>query len=273
MDGQQTKHKLLIDSMFSFLRAETRRDVFLHVVIALITGGILVVGFFNVYLPYTTSHGETITVPNLMGMHKDQLETFLGERDLDFQIDDSVFHAGAQPFLVFQQYPLPGSKVKQNRKIYLSINAKNPPLVKMPALLNRSFENARRELESFGLLPGEITYVPDLQQNAVLKQNFGGKEIKEGELIPKGSKIDLVIGDGLGTKELNVPDLSGMPLDEAILVLQGSNLQKGTVIAEEKPGTADNTVIRQKPEAGSKIREGDMVDLWIAGKAEPEALD
>jgi beta-lactam-binding protein with PASTA domain len=259
--------------MFSFFRAETTRDVFLHILIAILVAAILLVGFFNLYLPYTTNHGQTITVPNLVGMHKDQLESFLKERDLEFQIDDSVYHAGALAFLVFQQYPLPGSKVKQNRKIYLSINSKNPPLVKMPALLNRSFENARRELESFGLIPGEITYVPDLQQNAVLKQNYQGREIKEGELIAKGSKIDLVIGDGLGTKELDVPDLAGMPLDEAILVLQGSNLQKGTVIAEEKPGMADNTVIRQKPEAGSKIREGDVVDIWIAGKPQPEELD
>ncbi len=260
--------------MFSFFRAETKRDVLLHVIIAILAAAILLVGFFNVYLPYITNHGETITVPNLMGMHKDQLEDFLSERDLDFQIDDSSYHAGAQPFLVYQQYPLPGSKVKQNRKIYLSINSKNPPLVKMPALLNRSFENARRELESFGLLTGEISYVPDLQQNAVLKQNFNGREIAEGDLIPKGSKIDLVIGDGLGAKELNVPDLSGMPLDEAILVLQGSNLQKGTVIAEEKPGTANNTIIRQKPEAGTRIREGDMVDLWISGKQDqPEDIE
>lgn len=259
--------------MFSFFRAETRRDVFLHAIIALLTAAILVVGFFNVYLPYITNHGETITVPNLMGMHKDQLEEFLSERDLDFQIDDSAYHAGGQPFLVFQQYPLPGSKVKQNRKIYLSINSKNPPLVKMPALLNRSFENARRELESFGLLPGEISYVPDLQQNAVLKQMFRGREIAEGEPIAKGSKIDLVIGDGLGAKELNVPDLSGMPMDEAILVLQGSNLQKGTVIAEEKPGAAANTIIRQKPGPGTRIREGDMVDLWVAGKPESEETE
>ena len=61
---------------FNFLRAETRRDVFLHLLIVFLTGAIMVVGFFNVYLPYTTNHGESITVPNLLGMQKDQLEEF-----------------------------------------------------------------------------------------------------------------------------------------------------------------------------------------------------
>lgn len=253
---------------FNLLKANSMRDVWLHGLIALLVSAILVVGFFNVYLPYTTNHGQTITVPNLLGMHKDQLENFLEERDLAFVIDDSAFTPGATPFLVFQQYPLPGAKVKQERKIYVSINSKNPPLVKMPQLINRSFLNAQRELESSGLLLGEIQYVPDLQLNAVLKQTYRGKEIAEGTAIPKGSKIDLVVGDGLSNQELEVPDVVGMPLDEALLVLQGSNLQKGSVIKESKPGVAQNVVTRQKPEAGKKIREGDVVDIWVNGNEE-----
>jgi beta-lactam-binding protein with PASTA domain len=250
---------------FNFLRAETRRDIFIHLIIVLLTGAILVVGFFNLYLPHTTNHGQTITVPNLQGMHINQLEEFLGDRDLEYQIDDSAYHAGAQPFIVFQQYPLPGTKVKQHRKIYISINSRNPPLVKMPNLLNRSFLNAQRELENNGLLLGETKLIPDLAFNAVLKQQMNGQDIAPGAQISKGSKIDLVIGDGLSNRELEVPDLSGMVLDEAITLLQGSGLQKGSVIEETNASVVRNHVIRQKPEAGNKIREGDVVDIWISG--------
>jgi beta-lactam-binding protein with PASTA domain len=254
---------------FKFLRAETQRDIYIHLLIVMLTAAVLIVGFFNIYLPYTTNHGETITVPNLQGMHKDQLAEFLNDRDLDFQINDSAFHAGSTPYLVYQQFPAPGAKVKRDRKIYISINAKNPPLVKMPNLKNRSFINAQRELESFGLLLGEIKYVPDLQMNAVLSQTIRGREIAEGEMIAKGSKIDLVVGDGLSNTEVDVPDLKGMPLDEAKESLQGSGLQIGTVISEAGSGAA-NTITRQKPQSGTKIREGDMVDVWVVGKSETE---
>jgi beta-lactam-binding protein with PASTA domain len=44
-------------------------------------------------------------------------------------------------------------------------------------------------------------------------------------------------------------------------------LQKGTVIEEKKDGVPFQTVLRQKPEAKTKIREGDIVDLWISGTA------
>ncbi len=255
---------------FNLFRAESKRDVYLHLLIVVLTGAVLVVGFFNIYLPFTTNHGQTITVPNLQGMHRDQLEEFLEARDLEFQLDDSLYHAGAQPYLVFQQYPLPGAKVKQGRKIYVSINSKTPPLVKMPNLLNRSFLNAQRELENSGLRMGATKLIPDLQFNAVLKQQVGGKDIPPGTQISKGTYIDLVIGDGLSNRELDVPNLTGLPLDEAIVLLQGSGLQKGSVIAQEDASVPVNSVIRQKPEAGSRIKEGDVVDIWISGNEVPK---
>jgi eukaryotic-like serine/threonine-protein kinase len=254
---------------FQFLRPESKRDVYLHLLLVILTGAILIVGFFNVYLPYTTNHDQTITVPNLQGMHINQLDEFLGDRDLEYQIDDSAYHPGAQPFLVFQQYPLPGAKVKQNRKIYISINSRNPPLVKMPNLLNRSFLNAQHEIENSGLLLGETKLVPDFQFNAVLKQQIDGRDVAPGTQVSKGTKVDLVIGDGLGNRELEVPDLVGMPLDEALTLLQGSGLQKGTLVNEENPNLEAGRISRQKPEAGTKIREGDMVDIWVSGSSVP----
>jgi len=251
---------------FEFLKPATKRDVYLHLLIVVLTAAVLMVAFFNIYLPFTTNHGQTITVPNLQGMHRDQLEEFLESRDLEYQVDDSAYNAGMAAFLVYQQYPLPGSKVKKGRKIYVSINSSKPPLVKMPNLINRSYLNAQRELENNGLLLGETKLIPDLQFNAVLKQQTGGRDIQPGTSIRKGTRIDLVIGDGLSNRELDVPDLKGMPLDEAIALLQGSGLQKGTVIGENNPSVPRNAVIRQKPEAGSRIKEGDVVDVWISGE-------
>lgn len=256
---------------FQFLKAKTRRDIYLHLVLVLLTSAVLIIGFFNVYLPFTTNHGETITVPNLQGMHRDKLEEFLDERDLDYFIDDSTYHVGMAPFLVYQQYPLAGSKVKKGRKIYVSINSGKPDLIKMPNLLNRSVMNAQREIENLGLLMGETKLIPDLQLNAVLKQQIKGSDIPPGTLVAKGTRIDLVIGDGLSNRELQVPDLRGMPLDEAVFLLKGSGLQKGTVLTEEDPDVPANYVTRQKPDPGGKIREGDVIDIWISGEKQTEA--
>lgn len=252
--------------MFKFsLKAETTRDVILHLIIIVLVSQIFVLAFFYGYLPWTTNHGQTISVPNVVGMKLNDLDDFLGSRDLQFVVSDSTYIPGAAPFTVFSQFPLNGALVKQGRKIYVTVISKNPPNVKMPDLSNRSLTNAQGELESYGLEMGEIKYVPDLQQNSVLRQLYKGKEVPEGSLVPKGAKIDLIVGDGLGNQEFDMPDLIGKPQDEAELTLTGSNLNIGIITYEPHPEREQGIILRQKPAAGNKIRVGDVVDLVVIG--------
>lgn len=247
------------------LRPRTRRDVVLHLLIILTLLALLVLGFFYVYLPWTTNHDKTVRVPNLGGMKLAEVENFLDERNLDFLVDDSTFDADKPPLTVYQQYPGPDELVKQGRKIFISVYAVRPPMVKMPNLIGRSLTNAQGELESYGLKLGKIKYVPDLQQNAVLRQYYGGKEIKETAQIPKGSSVDLEVGDGLGNQEFDVPSLVGQTYEEAGFSLSGMGLQLGTVIYQPRPGVEEGAVYKQKPEPGHKIRVGEMIDIWVSG--------
>ncbi len=253
------------------LRPRTRRDVVLHFLIILALLALAVLGFFYVYLPWTTNHDKTVRVPNLAGMKLAEIETFLDERNLDYLVDDSTFDADKTPLTVYQQYPGPEEVVKQGRKIFISVYAVRPPMVKMPNLLGRSLTNAQGELESYGLKLGKIKYVPDLQQNAVLKQFTSGKQIPEGAQIPKGSSVDLEVGDGLGNQEFDVPGLNGQSYEEVSFTLSGMGLQMGTVIYQPRPGVEDGTVYKQKPEPGRKIRVGEMIDIWISGADPKEA--
>ena len=247
------------------LRPQTRRDVWLHLAIIAILLALFFISFFYIYLPFTTNHGQTVSVPNLVGMKMDDLENYLDDRNLDFLVDDSTFNPDKEPLTVYQQYPLPGEQVKFGRKIFISINARRPPMVKMPNLIGRSLVNAHGELESYGLRLGEYKYVPDLQQNAVLKQMFNGRDITENTPVPKGSKIELVVGDGLGNQEFDLPDFKGQTREEAEFALTGMGLQLGTLIYQQAAGQPDGTVLRQKPDAGKKVRVGEGIDLWVAG--------
>ena len=114
---------------------------------------------------------------------------------------------------------------------------------------------------------GQIQLVPDLASGAVLKQLVNGKEIAPGAPIAKGTKVDLVVGDGQGNQTFAVPNLVNMPEDEAVTLLIGQGLQKGEVFelpAEE--GQVAGTVVRQRPVAGpdATIRMGQLVDIWVA---------
>jgi beta-lactam-binding protein with PASTA domain len=254
----------------SFLKSDTPADLLKHVVVIGLATALLIFGFFFVYLPITTNHGETIVVPKITGMNQADLEDYLDDRNLRFFVDDSSYNPGTRPFTVLNQDPAPGERVKEDRKIYITVAMKNPPVIKMPKLTDGSVKNAQMILKSYDLVVGQIQLVPDLAQNAVLKQLVGGKEIAPGAPIAKGTKVDLVVGDGQGNQEFPVPNLVNMPYDEATTLLVGQGLQLGETFYEEaENGEADGTVLKQRPIAapGASIRMGQLVDLWVAGKA------
>jgi eukaryotic-like serine/threonine-protein kinase len=249
------------------LQARTQRDVFMHLLIIIALAVILVLSFFYLYLPSTTNHGETIEVPALVGMQVNAMESQLNERGLQYLVSDSTFDPSKPPLTVVLQSPDPGSMVKEGRKIYVTVTTGTPPNVKMPRLLGRSFLNAQTELENHGLALGEVQRIPDLQVNTVLKQIYRGSEIKEGSDIPKGTRIDLVVGDGLGVQEFDVPSLVGLPLDEAEFALTGQGLQVGSIVYENRTDKELGTVFKQVPAPGPgrTIRVGEVIDLWIVG--------
>ncbi|WKN30538.1 PASTA domain-containing protein [Porifericola rhodea] len=262
----------------NLFRVSSIKDVLIHLAIVLALGITILVVFFYVYLPNTTNHGETVTVPDLEGIHLDDIDEFLTKRNLRFEVlSDSGFTTEYEPFTILNQYPLPGSKVKENRKIFLTLNAVNPPKVKMPDLVDGSVKNAQLVLQSYGLERGNIKYVPDLAQNAVLEQKFEGKDIEAGTFIPKGSKIDLVVGDGLGNTVLEVPDVNGMDLEEAEFIIVGSGLKVGSVLLQEADPEGRNArevvenaapderyvVVRQNPGSERKVRIGEEIDIWL----------
>lgn len=249
-------------------KAKNYLKVLIHFLVIITLGLFFLLGFFYIFLPSYTNHQETLTVPNLEGIHLDQVDEYLTARNLRYEVtSDSSFSSAHPPHTILKQDPRAGSKVKENRKIYISLNAANPPSVKMPRLQDGSVKNAMMVLESLGLVLGEIEYVPDLAQNAVLEQQFNGKEIPEGTLIPKGSRIDLVVGDGLGNQVLTVPDVVGMDIEDAEVIIKGSGLKIGALINEAGTGQPPGTVLRQTPSAGLNIRIGEVIDLWIVDPA------
>lgn len=240
------------------------------IIIALVS--VLFLGFFFVYLPFTTNHGQTITVPDLTKISLDEMRNVLSDRDLRYEVSDCTFVVGAQPLTVLAQYPRANTKVKEGRKIYVTVTKRVAPMVPMPKLLSMIDRSAELMLRSVGLEVGERTYVADVAKNSVLRQLYNGKEITPGVPVPKGAKIDLEIGDGLGHTMFAIPDVVGLPLDEAKLAIQGANLKVGTIVSVDDPEKEVGTVVRQRPEtrSGERIRVGETMDLWVVGPVENE---
>lgn len=235
--------------------------------LAIVFGILLVFAFLflKVFLPSYTNHGQTVSVPDLEGFEFNRLESYLSERDLQIEVAlDSGYNADLPPLTVLKQNPRAGSKVKQGRKVYVTLNSKNAPMIKMPNLVNAPLKNAQEILNNMGLIRGEFIYIPDITFNVVLEQRYRGRNIPEGFEIPKGSQIDLVIGDGLGNQILDVPNLIGMDEIDAEFLILGSGLRLGRINYVETDTVPSGIIIRQIPPPGAEMKTGEPVDVWIS---------
>ncbi|WP_203257850.1 PASTA domain-containing protein [Hyunsoonleella ulvae] len=149
------------------------------------------------WLKSTTNHGEFETVPELKGKSISVADMELKENNLVMQIQDSAnFNPDYPKFSVIDQEPAAGTKVKEDRKIYLTLNPSGYRKVEVPDLRERTFRQAEPNLEALGFKVGNITYVDNLGKDIVLQLKHKGKPINPGEKLPKTSKIDLVLGNG-----------------------------------------------------------------------------
>ncbi len=255
--------------MNDFLKFLASRTFWKH--IALITGaGIIIVISVFIGLRIYTNHGQAFAVPDLRGLTVEEAEMVVRARRLNYQVADSVFISQEDRGRIFDQNPPPNFRVKENRTIFLTINAMNPERVPVPDVRGISLRQARALIETHGLQVGELKYVPDLAINNVLNQQYKGKDIRPGELIIRGESIDLVLGEGLGTRTTFVPDLVYLDHEAARNRILESSLNVGAAIYDGTVKTREDSlnafVWRQRPEytPDLQIRLGSMVDLWLS---------
>lgn len=226
---------------------------------------VLVIGL-NASMKFFTHHDQKLAVPDISGMTLEEGIRVLDKNDMGYILVDSLFDPNLKPHEIIDQSPKKGSFVKQNRKIYVTINSINPPTVKLPRLVDMSKRQAQLILESSGFKLGREIYQPDIAKDAVLSVRVNGKTAMEDMPLPKGSVVDLILGDGLGMLDVEIPDLIGLTVMEAMAVLEAVQLSVGQIKTEK--GVVDQLsayVYYQQPEFGSavKMAPGDPVNLFV----------
>lgn len=228
---------------------------------------LILILFFS--LRFYTRHGEGIAVPLVKGLYVEDAVRILEDHNLRYQID-SVFIMDKEPGVVVEQDPDPETNVKTDRIIYLTIVSSQTPDVNFPDIENKTFLEARAMLENYGLKLGDTTYKSDIARDAVLEFSYAGRPLKIGQKIPKGSKIDLILGDGMGASEIEVPDFRGLTLSEAKFSIKGSSLTLGEVYYEGIiTDSASAVVISQLPSVQDsvvKVSIGTRVNLVLSNE-------
>lgn len=185
-----------LKGLFQFIKS---KSFFIQIGIAIVSL-LIFVFVLQWWLGVTTNHDQKIQVPNLHKMSLTDVERKLDELNLDFIVIDSAsFNPDYPKKSVIEQNPATGDFVKENRKIYLTLNPSKYRDVEIPDLNGRTRRQATTHLRSIGFLVGDdITWVHDIGKDVVRGLKYKGNKIQPGSKLPKKTTINLILGDGNG---------------------------------------------------------------------------
>jgi eukaryotic-like serine/threonine-protein kinase len=247
----------------NILKFISDRPIGRHILFIIFTT-LFLVWLIMAYLKHYTLHGQSIIVPDFVGISTDKLDENTSKNNLTYLIVDSIYDFTKPKGTVVSQEPYPGAKVKQNRTVYITVVAKMPEQVSVPNVIDLSLRQAMSMLETYGLRVGRLEYIPSEFKNAVLEQKFRGHHVKPDMKVKVGSAIDLVLGDGLKPGKIRTPFLIGKTFTEAHKILNSLSLNIGDETFLNFSDTSEARVFRQKPEYNNDtpLRMGETVSLW-----------
>ena len=167
-----------------------------------------------------THHGEGIALPNLRGMSYAKAIEMMEEQGIYVVANDTGYNKKMEAGCVLLQTPGAGTKVKEGRTIFVTINSTSSPAVKIPDIIdNSSFREAQAKLTALGfrllepkVIDGERDWVYDVQA--------GGRSLQQGDMVPSETPLTLVIGNGMIGEEseedmmLDMPDSTDLETDD-----------------------------------------------------------
>ncbi len=211
---------------------------------------------------------ETVVVPEVTGQKVLEVLKTLSAMGLNTQLTASEFSDAVPLNHVVYQEPAAGTAVKKGRDVRIVIS-KGRQSVRMPDLRGLSLDQGRVLLEENGFCTGttSFSYSPELPKDKILAHTP-----QPGTLLQKDECVALLVSRGNRPETYKMPDLKGLPIEEAILSIEKLRLKPGDVQRVFQNDLTPETVVNQEPTAGYFVSEGTLVDLVVNTRADNRTL-
>lgn len=183
----------------------------LNLLLAVVVACGLIYGTLK-WLEKYTRHNEAVVVPDVKGLKVEEAAEFFKNSNLHYNVIDSVFSREVTPGAIVELVPAAGSKVKEGRIVYITVNAMTSEMATIPEVEDLSFRQAYALLRARGFENVEIEYVPGDFKDLAVSVDLRGKTLSKGEHVPLTAPLILKVSSG-EAEILPEDSLSTMPVE------------------------------------------------------------
>ena len=204
--------------------------------------------------------GEQVAVPNVCGSDLQTCLVKLQERGLTLELEKRENSEVSARGVVIRQQPSPNSTVKSRTPVKVTVSL-GPLRQPIPKVISLNKEAAGIILRQSDFKLGKHSYIYDLraEKNAVIAQDPPRDILK-----PKDSRVNLLISLGPPPTEFEMPELLGLTLLEARIVLGRMNLPMPNVNDADRPGVEQGVIVDQTPRPGQSVNVETPITLTQA---------
>lgn len=207
----------------------------------------------------TVSLGLSVEIPALRNETLADARKRLTDEDLLVQVEQRSSR-DVDSGRVIESRPAAGVDVDCGSAVTLVVS-KGANLITLPDVLGETQEAAESELERLGFVVNVDTRDADQEEGIVIGEDPG-----PGSELLRGDEVTIIVSTGAGS--VTVPSVEGQSEDGARRVLQSRGLSVEAVSRDTEDADEDGRVLEQAPAAGSRLRQGDFVTIYVGELAE-----
>jgi D-alanine-D-alanine ligase len=239
--------------------------------------GVLALTFL--WMRFYTHHGESLQVPNYLDMNIAKAIEKAEQQNLKIVVNDSIWAEDKDPGTVLEQNPIPLSRVKEKRTIYLTITKFQAEEKLLPTLAgNDNYNYYARRLKQMkvNLEVRDKQFSSKLEENTILylyvnDKKITGADLKNGVKVPQGATVEAVVTTR-GGGEVEIPDLVCKKYSEAEFIVSGSQLSS-IIVKDESVTNIDQAYVWKQVPAyspGKVLGVGSEIRLHVTKRLPPD---
>ncbi len=152
-----------------------------------------------------------------------------------------------------------GNEVEKGSTINLKVSS-GVSGIEIPKVTGVTFESASNALTKEGFKVTKVEqYDDEIEEGYVV-----GVLPEEGNSVPKGSTVQIIVSKGPENSNIKVPDLVGLSTEEALAKLVEAGLTIGQTTSVSSDTVAKDLICQQSKKAGDYVEKGTAIDVAIS---------